>query len=82
MFATCLEQVLLPALAPRQVVVVDDVGAHGPDRMRPGQVRRLPADPAVGLLTGPVSVEDAFSSIKILVQAAALGQRWTPPSPQ
>jgi hypothetical protein len=33
-FAAYLEQVLLPALRPGQVVVVDNVGAHKPDRMR------------------------------------------------
>src|SRR3712207_53599 len=33
-FAAYLEQVLLPALRPGQVVLVDNVGAHKPDRMR------------------------------------------------
>ena len=33
-FAAYLEQVLLPWLRPGQVVVVDNVGAHKPDRMR------------------------------------------------
>jgi hypothetical protein len=33
-FAAYLERVLLPALRPGQVVVVDNVGAHKPDRMQ------------------------------------------------
>jgi DDE superfamily endonuclease len=33
-FATYLEHVLLPGLAPGTVVVVDNVGAHRPDRIR------------------------------------------------
>jgi hypothetical protein len=33
-FATYLEHFLLPSLRPGQVVVVDNVGAHQPDRIR------------------------------------------------
>ncbi|WP_411969461.1 transposase [Geodermatophilus sp. YIM 151500] len=33
-FATYLEHFLLPALHPGRIVVVDNVGAHKPDRIR------------------------------------------------
>src|SRR5947208_14574285 len=34
-FATYLQHFLLPALSPGTVIVMDNVGAHQPDRIRP-----------------------------------------------
>ena len=75
-FATYLEQVLLPSLQPGQVVVVDNVGAHKPDRMRQlvetagCQLVFLPAySPDLS------PIEEAFSKIKNLVKAAAARTR-------
>ena len=75
-FAAYLEQVLLPALRPGQVVVVDNVGAHKPDRMRvlvEAAGCRLVFLPAYSLDLSPV--EEAFSKIKALVKAAGARTR-------
>jgi transposase len=75
-FAAYLEQVLLPALRPGQVVVVDNVGAHKPDRMRvlvEAAGCRLVFLPAYSPDLSPV--EEAFSKIKTLVKAAAARTR-------
>jgi transposase len=71
-FAAYLERVLLPALRPGQVVVVDNVGAHKPDRMQvlvEAAGCRLVFLPAYSPDLSPV--EEAFSKIKALVKAAA-----------
>ena len=71
-FATYLERVLLPTLIPGQLVVVDNVGAHKPER-----IRALIAAAGCRLLFLPAyspdlsPVEEAFSKIKTLVRAAA-----------
>ena len=70
-FAAYLEQVLLPGLRPGQVVVVDNVGAHQPDRIRrlvEAAGCRLVFLPAYSPDLSPV--EEAFSKIKALVKAA------------
>ncbi len=74
-FATYLEHFLLPSLAPGMLVVVDNVGAHQPER-----IRRLVAAgcelvflPAYSPDLSPV--EEAFSKIKALVKAAAARTR-------
>jgi transposase len=75
-FAAYLEQVLLPALRPGQVVVVDNVGAHKPDRMRvlvEAAGCRLVFLPAYSPDLSPV--EEAFSKIKALVKAATARTR-------
>ena len=77
-FAACLEQeqVLLPALRPGQVAVVDNVGAHQPDRMRAlveAAGCRLVFLPAYSPDLSPV--EEAFSKIKALVKAAGARTR-------
>jgi transposase len=75
-FATYLDKVLLPALSPGQVVVVDNVGAHKPDRIR-GLVEaagcRLVFLPAYSPDLSPV--EEAFSKLKALVKAVAARTR-------
>jgi transposase len=74
--ATYLERVLLPALAPGQVVVVDNVGAHQPDR-----IRALVEAAGCELVFLPAyspdlsSIEEAFSKIKALVRAAGARSR-------
>ena len=76
MFAAYLEKVLIPALRPGQVVVVDNVGAHKPDRMRQlveAAGCRLIFLPAYSPDLSPV--EEAFSKIKTLVKAAAARTR-------
>jgi transposase len=71
-FATYLERVLLPTLIPGQLVVVDNVGAHKPDR-----IRELVTAAGCGLVFLPAyspdlsPIEEAFSKIKALVKAAA-----------
>jgi transposase len=75
-FAAYLEKVLLPALRPGQVVVVDNVGAHKPDRMRAlveAAGYRLVFLPAYSPDLSPV--EEAFSKIKALVKAAGARTR-------
>ena len=75
-FAAYLEKVLLPWLRPGQVVVVDNVGAHKPDRMRAlveAAGCRLVFLPAYSPDLSPV--EEAFSKIKTLVRAAAARTR-------
>jgi transposase len=75
-FATYLETVLIPALQPGQVVVVDNVGAHKPDRMRSlveAAGCRLIFLPAYSPDLSPV--EEAFSKIKTVVKAAAARTR-------
>jgi transposase len=77
-FATYLEHVLLPALAPGRVVVVDNVGAHKPDRIR-ALVEAAGCElvflPAYSPDLSPI--EEAFSKLKALVKAAAARTRAT-----
>ena len=75
-FAAYLEQVLPPSLRPGQVVVVDNVGAHKPDRMRAlveAAGCRLVFLPAYSPDLSPV--EEAFSKIKTLIKAAGARTR-------
>ena len=70
-FATYVEHCLLPALRPGQIVVVDNVGAHKPERMRAlveGAGCRLVFLPAYSPDLSPV--EEAFSKLKTLIRAA------------
>ena len=67
-FAAYLEQVLLPALRPGQVMV-DDVGARARPDACPDRGRRLPAGPPAGLLSGPLSGRGS-SRIRTLVETA------------
>ena len=75
-FATYLEHFLLPALQPGTVVVVDNVGAHQPER-----IRELVAAAGCELVFLPAyspdlsPIEEAFSKIKALVKAAAARTR-------
>jgi transposase len=75
-FATYLQHFLLPALAPGTVVVVDNVGAHQPDR-----IAELVAAAGCELVFLPAHspdlspIEEAFSKIKTLVKAAAARTR-------
>jgi transposase len=75
-FATYLEKVLLPALSAGQVVVVDNVGAHQPER-----IRELVAASGCELVFLPAyspdlsPIEEAFSKIKALVKAAVARTR-------
>ncbi len=75
-FATYLEHFLLPALEPGTVVVVDNAGAHQPDR-----IRELVAAAGCQLVFLPAyspdlsPIEEAFSKIKALVKAAAARTR-------
>jgi transposase len=75
-FASYLEQVLLPALAPGQVVVVDNVGAHKPDRIR-ALVEAAGCElvflPAYSPDLSPI--EEAFSKLEALIRAAAARTR-------
>ena len=67
---------LLPSLRPGQVVVVDNVGAHKPERMRAlveAAGCRLVFLPAYSPDFSPV--EEAFSKIKTLVKAAGARTR-------
>ncbi len=75
-FATYLEHFLLPALSPGTLVVVDNVGAHQPDRIRElieAAGCELVFLPAYSPDLSPV--EEAFSKIKALVKAAAARTR-------
>jgi transposase len=70
-FATYLEHFLLPALHPGQIVVVDNVGAHKPDRIRAlveAAGCLLVFLPAYSPDFSPV--EEAFSKLKALIRAA------------
>ncbi len=75
-FATYLERVLLPALSAGTVIVVDNVGAHQPER-----IRRLVATAGCQLVFLPAyspdlsPIEEAFSKIKALIKAAAARTR-------
>ena len=75
-FATYLERVLLPTLSAGQVIVVDNVGAHQPDR-----IRHLVAAAGCQLVFLPAyspdlsPIEEAFSKIKALIKAAAARTR-------
>jgi transposase len=75
-FATYLDHVLLPALPAGTVIVVDNVGAHKPDRI--GELVtaagcELVFLPAYSPDLSPI--EEAFSKIKTLVKAAAARTR-------
>ena len=75
-FATYLEHFLLPALSPGTVVVVDNVGAHKPDRIRAliaAAGCRLVFLPAYSPDLSPV--EEAFSKLKTLIRKAAARTR-------
>jgi transposase len=75
-FATYLDHFLLPALHPGQIVVVDNVGAHQPERIRAlveAAGCRLVFLPAYSPDLSPV--EEAFSKIKTLVKEAAARTR-------
>ncbi|MGR7026517.1 IS630 family transposase [Geodermatophilus sp. URMC 62] len=75
-FATFLERVLAPALRPGQVVVVDNVGAHKPDRMRAlveAAGCRLVFLPTYSPDFSPV--EEATSKLKTLIRAAGARSR-------
>ncbi|WP_448642986.1 IS630 family transposase [Geodermatophilus sp. URMC 63] len=75
-FATYLQHFLLPALHPGQVVVVDNVGAHKPDRIRAlveAAGCRLVFLPAYSPDLSPV--EEAFGKLKTLIRAAAARTR-------
>ncbi len=75
-FATYLEHFLLPSLAPGMLVVVDNVGAHKPDRIGElvaGAGCELVFLPAYSPDLSPV--EEAFSKIKTLVKAAGARTR-------
>src|SRR3954468_18764301 len=71
-FATYLEHFLLPSLSPGTLVVVDNVGAHQPDR-----IAELVTAAGCELVFLPAyspdlsPIEEAFSKIKALVKAAA-----------
>ncbi len=76
MFATYLERVLTPALRPGQLVVVDNVGAHKPDRM--AQLVHAAGCELVFLpayLPDLSPVEEAFSKIMNRVKAAGARSR-------
>ncbi len=75
-FATYLEHFLLPSLRPGRIVVVDNVGAHKPDRIRAlveAAGCRLVFLPAYSPDLSPV--EEAFSKLKTLIRAAAARTR-------
>jgi transposase len=75
-FATYLEHFLVPALIPGQIVVVDNVGAHKPERIRAlieAAGCRLVFLPAYSPDFSPV--EEAFSKLKTLIRAAAARTR-------
>jgi transposase len=75
-FAAFLRHVLLPALAPGMVVVVDNLGAHHADRIRELVTAagcQLVFLPAYSPDLSPI--EEAFSKIKTLVKAAAARTR-------
>jgi transposase len=75
-FASYLEHFLLPALSPGMLVVVDNVGAHQPER-----IRQLVTAAGCELVFLPAyspdlsPIEEAFSKIKALVKAVAARTR-------
>jgi transposase len=75
-FAAYLERVLVPALRPGQLVVVDNVGAHKPERMHE-LVHAVGCElvflPAYSPDLSPV--EEAFSKVKARVRAAGARTR-------
>jgi transposase len=78
-FATYLEHFLLPALHPGQIVVVDNVGAHKPDRIRAlieAAGCLLVFLPAYSPDLSPI--EEAFSKLKTLIRAANARTRAAP----
>jgi len=75
-FAAYLQHFLLPALPAGTVIVVDNVGAHQPDRIRELVTAagcQLVFPPAYSPDLSPI--EEAFSKIKTLVKAAAARTR-------
>jgi transposase len=75
-FATYLERILLPALPAGTVIVVDNVGAHQPERIRElvhAAGCELVFLPAYSPDLSPV--EEAFGKLKALVKAAAARTR-------
>ena len=83
-FATYLEHFLLLSLSPGTVIVVDNVGAHQPDRIRELVTAagcQLVFLPAYSPDLSPI--EEAFSKIKALARRPprAPARRWTPRSP-
>src|ERR687889_2516499 len=75
-FATYLEHFLLPALHPGMVVVVDNVGAHQPERIRALVTAagcQLVFLPAYSPDLSPI--EEAFSKLKARIRAAAARTR-------
>jgi transposase len=75
-FATYLDHFLLPSLRPGQIVVVDNLGAHKPDRIRAlveAAGCRLLFLPAYSPDLSPI--EEAFSKLKTLIRTAAARTR-------
>lgn len=71
-FKTYVEQVLAPSLCPGQVVVMDNLGAHRPKRVRElieGRGCQLVYMPAYSPDYNPI--EEAFAKIKNLLRKAA-----------
>lgn len=71
-FETYVEQVLAPSLCPGQVVVMDNLGAHRPKRVRElieGRGCQLVYMPAYSPDYNPI--EEAFAKIKNLLRKAA-----------
>jgi transposase len=74
-FEAYVEQVLMPSLCPGQVVVMDNLGAHRPKRVRElieGRGCELVYLPAYSPDYNPI--EEAFAKIKNLLRKAAT---WT-----
>jgi transposase len=75
-FETCVEKVLAPTLQPRQVVVMDDLGARKGDR-----VRELVQERGCELLYLPPyspdlnPIEEAFSKVKGILRKAGARSR-------
>src|SRR4051794_25935356 len=83
-FAAYLEHVLLPALSPGMLVVVDSVGAHQPELI--GELVAAAGCELVFLAAYSPDlspIEEALRKIKALVKALprAPGQPWPPRSP-
>ena len=75
-FATYLKRFLLPWLQPGQIVVVDNLGAHKPDRIRAlveAAGCRVLFLPAYSPDLSPI--EEAVSKLKTLIRAAAARTR-------
>lgn len=71
-FETYVERVLAPSLRPRQIVVMDNLGAHKPRRVRELIERRgceLVYLPAYSPDYNPI--EEAFSKVKNLLRKAS-----------